>query len=42
VGGKARLSVVIPTAARGRSLKVRVTVVTGTQSATRIAGFAVA
>jgi hypothetical protein len=41
-GGKARLSLVIPTTARARRLKVKVTVVTGTQSATRIAGFPVA
>jgi len=41
-GGKARLSFVIPTSARARLVKVKVTIVNGTQSATRIAVFRVA
>jgi hypothetical protein len=40
-GGKARLSFVIPKGAQGKVLKVKVTIVAGTQSATRTAGFKV-
>jgi hypothetical protein len=40
-GGKARLSFVIPLSARSRVLKVKVTIVAGTFSATKIASFRV-
>jgi hypothetical protein len=38
-GGKAKLSLVIPKAARGKVLKVKVTVAAGTRAATRTSSF---
>jgi hypothetical protein len=40
-GGKARLAFVVPKTARGKQLKVKVKIVTGTQSATKVATFKV-